>query len=702
MRCLLLRSDQAITRRRFCSWRAIFNWALLLPPILSYLLCRQLLYREKDGNGLSRRAITSNGDNQVSTIAAHEVLNTKERCDRYKQQDGITLYALSGSSTPTDRLFDGILATIQSSPSRHLPTALITDFNLTRQQEGLFDCVIRVEDGRSDTLAQYPQAKEREWQGLWHLPFSPFAKTVVLQPYSAICSDLKPIFDLLSDYDILLSPSDEEPFINLGLMAFSKGKGLDALHDSLIRILPLGSSRLSLDLALRTMNKQILKSGVFPTSWLYALSQALHPLHSHLRHTLVLHGEVKVGFQQAPSKFAADSFCKWINGQDLLGTSRMAIYDSENEKTSLIQNLTACKAAIGDECAKSVMLWATEQDKPLMYDDYMRFHRKDFYESQQRLKAQLRGFSYGVSYFGYSPDQQRVQRYISEIEKSAWGLKMFNPSVRVALFTNKPMQPYPPFDDIVPMNDTDIGPVCCKRGEAWNILARVQYHLYSPYDITVQIDSDRVVYGDISHLFELLASDKWDILGVSGGHLPTVDLGVFGMKKSVGFTALISAWVAKMREFKHEGVDDQYSFARVFNTIPNLRMGFLNPTWQLVYRPSGDQNGLMCLGTSLEVCNMTLSLVMAGPIMIGPGTLTTLDNQLSYRRELNKHMNTKRVFIRNLLDDSYFQATSKEDCDRLTRGQCNHSELDWNSPRYDVLDINQMKERFPRVDWNVV
>jgi hypothetical protein len=335
------------------------------------------------------------------------------------------------------------------------------------------------------------------------------------------------------------------------------------------------------------------------------------------------------------------------------------------------------------------------------FSDHSMAHNQDYYDRIDRLEQRLQGTSYGVSFFGYSTDAARLVRYLERVEKTAWGLKMFNPRIKVALFTNQEnFVAGPPFDHIVRMANVDIKPACCKRNETWNILARVQYHKHSPFDFTVQIDSDRVIYDDISDLFELLA-DGWDLLGVSGGDLPNMDLGVLGYKKSPKVGTLLSAWVEKMKELKHEGIDDQYSFTRVRETVPGLKVGFLSPNWQMKYTPPKPLSHHSCNMGILSLCNVTYTMPINGPVKIAAGSYETLENLITRAHELNQNSDITRMYVHDLLDKRYIQVLSQAECDKVTRKQCTHPEFDWDLPMYDVLNITQAQGRFPGVKWKV-
>ena len=341
-----------------------------------------------------------------------------------------------------------------------------------------------------------------------------------------------------------------------------------------------------------------------------------------------------------------------------------------------------------------------EDATPISYHLYSASHHQAYEDRLDRLHQQLQGRSYGASFFGYSTDPARLARYLKDVEKTAWGLKMFNPRIKTVLFTNQVMDPTPPFDDVVRMLDEDIKPACCKRNESWNILARVQYHQHSPYDLTVMIDSDRVVYDDISHIFELLAG-KWDVLGVSGGNLPTVDLGVLGYKKGNRMLALFSAWAEKIKAMKHEGVDDQFSFRQVYRDIPGLEMGFLNPSWQMKYGPPKSLSHVVCNQQIMSVCNVTFTMIVNGPVKIAAGSYTSLNSLLARAHELNRDADTPRMYVRDLLRNKYIRVLSQEECDTATRGQCDHPEIDWSASGDDVLSSTQVRKKFPKVQWNV-
>jgi hypothetical protein len=255
----------------------------------------------------------------------------------------------------------------------------------------------------------------------------------------------------------------------------------------------------------------------------------------------------------------------------------------------------------------------------------------------------------------------------------------------------------PPFDDVVHIDDADITSTCCRRGESWNILTRVQYHKRSPYALTLQVDSDRVVCGDVSRLFELLEVGGWDFLSTSAGLLPVMDHGVIGMRHGPPLTALLTAWADKMVELGHEGRDEQTALALVRGTIPGLRTGFLAPSWQMKYAPAGGAGNEACAAAGLAACNMTHSLVMHGPVRIAAAELPTMEAQSSLCGWLNAEPARPRVFVADLLRArSYAVAHTPRECDALTRGQCGHPEVRWEPLPAEVLPVDAYLALFNR------
>ena len=176
-------------------------------------------------------------------------------------------------------------------------------------------------------------------------------------------------------------------------------------------------------------------------------------------------------------------------------------------------------------------------------------------KAAQHSLERLQNISFGITYFGYSSNLVRVRKYINDITVSAWGLKQHNPNVSVALFTNANISVSPPFDHVIRIADEDISPpiTVYRRGADWNILTRVRYHEKSPYNLTLQIDSDRTVCASLSRIFELLAGG-WDLLSTSGGSLPTMDHGILGFQNRPAVHELLRAWVTRMIKRRDDGL----------------------------------------------------------------------------------------------------------------------------------------------------
>lgn len=581
-----------------------------------------------------------------------------------------------------------------SESNSRLPRALLTDVELPLEIKGLFNCILAPK-------AMQPLPYVHHMSSWQLLSYSPFIRTLVMPINTTTCADLMPVCSMLDHHDILVAPFLEAPYIDpTSTIAFRAGQGFNAFLDTLERILPFASDQVAVDLAMRTLDYDSIKVGVLPGNWRLRLFHHSYGSDATF-YSFPLSGDPVYAIEGCGRK----DLCTWINGHPLSSNrdgGRILVMNGTLLSKHNLLDQAQCNLSLSADICDQEGMSQIAANEPVSFWSHSIQHQREFEHTRAlRSKLAAQGLSYGVSYFGYSTDPDRLVRYIAEVEKAAWSFKLYNPQTRIALFTNQPMLPRPPFNDIVHMKDKDIKPVCCKRNESWNILARVQYHGQSPYNMTVQIDSDRVVHGDVSPIFEWLAAD-YDLLGVSGGGLPDVDLGVFGLRKNERTEALLEAWVAKMKQLGHEGVDDQFSFTRVRNSIPGLRMGFLNPRWQMKYTPPKPFSHALCNSRKLDICNVTHTLVMRGDVVIGTGSYLNLDQLISRTRTLNREeTRAARVFVHDLLTEKYVEAGTRDACMQLTRNQCDHPELDWDLDDYDVLNSGEVSRRYPNVDWRV-
>jgi hypothetical protein len=110
----------------------------------------------------------------------------------------------------------------------------------------------------------------------------------------------------------------------------------------------------------------------------------------------------------------------------------------------------------------------------------------------------------------------------------------------------------------------------------------------SPYLYTIQLDSDRTVYGDISPIFRLL--QYYDLLGVSAGILPAFDNGVMAWAKR---PMIDTSWERWKEELSKTGptLNDQPPLARAFDALPGIRVGALSPIYQGKFIPAQASSG---------------------------------------------------------------------------------------------------------------
>ena len=114
----------------------------------------------------------------------------------------------------------------------------------------------------------------------------------------------------------------------------------------------------------------------------------------------------------------------------------------------------------------------------------------------------------GVLYFAYHKDHEDAERILVRDRDSINSVRRYNPCINITVATNIPsplgnVRDISGIDHVIPIADVDIieSPHDALGRQWWT---RTLYLSKSPYLYTIQLDSDRTVYGDISPIFRLL------------------------------------------------------------------------------------------------------------------------------------------------------------------------------------------------------
>lgn len=268
----------------------------------------------------------------------------------------------------------------------------------------------------------------------------------------------------------------------------------------------------------------------------------------------------------------------------------------------------------------------------------------------------------GVLYFAYQSDPEAREKIIGNMVASIKSLRQHNPCLKVAVATNAPVTEKVlaswNANDLIIINDNDL--IRDASGEPvrqwWT---RTLYLPRSPYDRTIQIDSDRTICGDISEVFQHL--DIYDFLQVPVGYMPTCDNGIMAWRKGQAFDRLLEEWKEEMAKTGGVG-DDQAPLGRIIDTVPDLKVGILSPVYQMKIMPA--------VGQGFASMQAGQTLVMHGwaKIVAGAEKLCERANEGAPR---------PRILVMDL-DRKWSTAFSLEDCQTLLNGTCAQNEQDWD------------------------
>ena len=631
-------------------------------------------------SNLAREADTVRGslrDNVVTT-----------RIPRCSGPRGIVIFVLSNASSSLQDQLDSALATaMQLRPlATDIPIVILTDAPeiLARTVAPPFDCIQAVLPLH---VASNAGVHSVVWLSLWHLAVLPFGTTLVLPHGTAICAQLAVIWTMLDDVDLLVTftgGTTSKPALNAGLFALKAGPGIDVLVSNLRRLLLIGDAKTALFYAVTvTLSMPDFRAALLPSFMTFQTSYS-SPAVSQ---SLVMSGNIM--FSEPPAKTSTFSQlkarCDWLKAAD---HQPLIYFWNATARSAGTVTAVTCHAS-GLHCDGFGLNWMADAGKPIPFPSAITPS-----QVQLAVRAHSAGLSYGVTFFGYSSNAAKVHGYIAEIEAAAWGVKRYNPGLSIALFTNAPLLPRPPFDHVVRIADADTvpPPSLHRRGSGWNILTRVRYHARSPYNLSLQMDTDRLACRDLSRVFHLLA-DGWDFLSTSAGSLPTMDHGVIGMRKSPALLALLQMWGDRMVERHDEGRDEQAALVDVRDKVPGLRMGFLSPSWQAKYYPANNTAGEKCV-SDRSLCRYQHTLVVEpGLPFLWSGGTTSLAGQEGTCAFLSTGVDRKRLYLWDAEGNISHRAVfSSDECNAITGNLCHHTELFWG-PYPEVSTVSDYMEK---------
>jgi hypothetical protein len=278
----------------------------------------------------------------------------------------------------------------------------------------------------------------------------------------------------------------------------------------------------------------------------------------------------------------------------------------------------------------------------------------------------------GALYFAYNQDPDRAAGYVAAVAKSAASLKRHDQSIPVAVLTNAKdlaglhEQHYSVIDYFLPIQDKDIVQGrAAKQGRQW--WTRTLYLNHTPFDVTLQLDSDRSVCSSVKHLRTLIRG--YDMLHVSVGVLPIFDNGVMVYRNNAKFQAMHRRWLEGMERDAKVG-DDQPALIRALDDVSDeigFKSGVLPPIFQVKLAPA--------VGEQWGSSSASHSLVLNGDVKIVAGTETQCDLPA-------RNASRPRVVVTNINQSSL--VFSQNECNDFMGGRCRTKEMDWEGT-FDVM-----------------
>lgn len=513
------------------------------------------------------------------------------------------------------------------------------------------------------------------------LRHSSYTHTVAMEATMTVCYDIGPLFaglgsragfSLIVDRSALSFDGDAGG-AGLGIFAFANGTSFAALLErwrlevaetryhpgpALVQLLRVG----------RLEPFRVGVSGSVIQAQFHRWASA-----SKIVHSLLLRAPVIT----YPAVFRNDTkrakLCEWIN--EAPDQPRMIIYnDTSRETKALRSRHEVCSALGSDGCSHFSLDWWAQPPSLQSAAAFLRLPSAS--STPIPLAARhINNLTYGVIMFAYSQDRAARQKYVLTNVATAWGVKATNPGMPIALFINGHVgQGIAPFDRVVAMPDSVLLP-----GRQW--WSRTMSLNATPWDLTIMIDSDRIVCGDLTPLFRLLLD--WDMVGTSagsgGGYPGQYDNGVLGYKRGPSFDALHRTWLAIQRRVDQAG-DDQHTLSRAFREHPGYRAAIVSPAWQVKLFPArlAAQRKHKTADHDLTVY---FSLVVHGDANVLASWTATEEGRRAACANLNKD-SRPRIFVMDEAARSRLWgiAFNQSACDELTGGLCDHPEIDWNPP----------------------
>lgn len=306
-----------------------------------------------------------------------------------------------------------------------------------------------------------------------------------------------------------------------------------------------------------------------------------------------------------------------------------------------------------------------------------------YLSSAELLGTATSGMSVGALYFAYHSDPVRALKYVAAVSRSAASLKRHDPGIPVAVLTNAinpSSQDFAAIDIFLPIQDEDIlEGSASKKGRQW--WTRTLYLNATPFDVTIQIDSDRTICSSIASVFRFITG--YDMLHVSVGTLPSFDNGVMIYRKGARFQVLLDIWLQVLERNGKVG-DDQAPLADAImeaNKQIDFRSGVLPPTFQAKHAPA--------VGEGWRTPTAMHTLVLKGDVKIVAGDQSLCDL-------LAQDAPQMRIAVYNSSappGQRHKVALSQEECNAMLHGRCRTKEMHWNAAFEQVLEVTDYKTK---------
>jgi hypothetical protein len=598
---------------------------------------------------------------------------------------GVLIFSYSTNQTVSRRQIHHVHELVKSIRAHNpaLPVSLYTNaINVVSViNSTLLDSVHYLKD-----LPISPTGREW-WTRMMHLNHTPYERTLQIDPDRIVCGDLSAVFDYLEDYDVLQSSVGILPAFDNGVIAYRKTARLSAALDMWARFQVsqrhrwYDDDRLALARALQYLGISV---GELSPEWNVkpmplSPDNALSPSVSR-----VLTSEVKI-VQGNRAK------CARYNSVNNVGLPRVVVQmPGQHHKEHLAFSMEECDRLLHHDDHHQTnftckthreILWPTttaaasaaETTTTVKYP----MPRAKYFELVKVTPEAVDGpdQSKGIVIMGYHPNMTRAVKYVNAITPLVDSIKRFSPHLPVTIFTNvvipeEEMRNRYHFDGVYLLQQPL--PISPTGREWWT---RMLHLNHTPYDLTLQIDSDRIVCGDLSPVFDYL--EHYDVLQASVGILPAFDNGVIAYRKSPQFTELLNRWAQIQTSSNlHWHGNDQPAFAEAINKT-GIRCGELPPEWHAkpfpLYNRSWVQNRYFVSRVFTDEVKISTSN--------NPGKCFMLNKQRKSQRLLVTDLSTKREKMVYSLDE----------CKEFTGGYAcsKHSEVLWHHPVTEPIDRAQ-------------